>query len=352
MGLCYSNNGINDIYPNSKFKSDKEIIKKIKSDLLLLKDLKANSPLGYTLNPLAEANDPDNLGGLLQSIGHICRVVKDADVSVRFYQEVLGLTLLNRPQFATNGYWLWLGNVQLHLIQSDLAMRPDHPDAGSKVNHLSFNVSNFNECEIRLKSAGIKYDKVFVPIGSKGINQIFFQDPDYHWIELCDCQKFSDFVFGKYDEKRAQELANFYNEGSGTGKYIFTATLLLLLLTWPRADGKIVPTNIDDITSIDSSVHQIYLYLSNGDSQLDLKDTTSIIHNLKKSVCSNEIATFFESMDQSHDGIITYDEFLFFIKNEILVIEPELLVKPIFNILDANSTGWCCVVFMPFSCHF
>jgi hypothetical protein len=50
--------------------------------------------------------------------------------------------------------------VQLHLIQSELVIAPDHPDGGTKVNHISFDVYDFNECEERIKEAGVEYKKV------------------------------------------------------------------------------------------------------------------------------------------------------------------------------------------------
>ncbi len=55
--------------------------------------------------------------GIVAKIGHICRVVKDSEVSTKFYTSVIGCQPLNRPKFGSNGYWLWLGNTQLHLIQ-------------------------------------------------------------------------------------------------------------------------------------------------------------------------------------------------------------------------------------------
>ena len=73
----------------------------------------------------------------------------------------MGARLLNRPKFPSNGFWLWLGNVQLHLIQSDLTVIPDHDNApAGRVNHMSFDVFNIKECELKLTEAGVKYSKV------------------------------------------------------------------------------------------------------------------------------------------------------------------------------------------------
>ncbi|KAJ1422349.1 hypothetical protein B484DRAFT_399142 [Ochromonadaceae sp. CCMP2298] len=70
-------------------------------------------------------------------------------------------------------------------MRDDPVVPPDHPDGGTKVNHFSFDVYDFEDCEKRIKAvaAGIEYKKVYVPEGDRGINQIFFQDPDDEMIE-------------------------------------------------------------------------------------------------------------------------------------------------------------------------
>jgi catechol 2,3-dioxygenase-like lactoylglutathione lyase family enzyme len=169
-------------------------------------------------------------------------------VSRKFYQNLVGAKLLNRPKFPTNGFWLWLGNVQLHLIQSDLSVPPDHPDGGTKVNHFSFDVYDFEDCERRLKAAGVEYKKVYVPEGDRGINQIFFQDPDLHWIELCDCHKMGDFIFGDFDEVRATEISKFYSEGVDlAAPFIATCVLLLMGSRYTHKPGAGNPSRLFEI---------------------------------------------------------------------------------------------------------
>ncbi len=52
-------------------------------------------------------------------IHHVAICVRDADEAVTFYRDVLGLTVLDRPDFGFGGYWLDAGGQQLHLMQSD-----------------------------------------------------------------------------------------------------------------------------------------------------------------------------------------------------------------------------------------
>ena len=42
-----------------------------------------------------------------------------ADEAVAFYTGVLGMTVLDRPDFGFGGYWLEAGGQQLHLMQSE-----------------------------------------------------------------------------------------------------------------------------------------------------------------------------------------------------------------------------------------
>ena len=189
--------------------------------------------------PFGEEHEGTRSGGRsVSKVGHICRVVKDSEVAKKFYTNIIGAKLLNRPKFPTNGYWLWLGNTQLHLIESELAMAPDHPKGGTRVNHISFDCYDFDAVEQKIKEAGIKYNKVYVPLGTdSGINQIFVQDPDFHWIEICDCHRFNDFIFGEYDEKRGEELRKAYLEGVEP-KGTFMATLLTC--SWHKAISRAI----------------------------------------------------------------------------------------------------------------
>jgi len=133
------------------------------------------------------------LGSIVGAINHISLAVKDAEKSLLFYQSILGANKINRPhELGCNGYWLWLGNIQLHLIHyPDVLPRTYDVNAGTRVNHFSFDCVHFDECERRLISGKIPYKKLFVIADrkrNKGLNQIFFQDPDENWIELCDCR--------------------------------------------------------------------------------------------------------------------------------------------------------------------
>ena len=313
-------NSIISIRPDWKGKDTKQLLHLVSEDLKYAKVAHDSNPNGMALDNIS-GNDVGLLDGVLTKIGHICRVVKDADISKNFYHNIIGAKLLNRPLFPTNGYWLWLGNVQLHLIQSDLWTQPDHKDAGTKVNHISFDVYDFGECEKRLIGAGIKYKKVFVPVGdNKGINQLFFQDPDGHWVELCDCFKMNDFIYGAYNLDRAKEMAKYYAEGIDK-KGLFMSTIILSLLG-NNSDGL---KNIFEIYAGDD--HKI----TNSELSMILKKIDDTVDD----VCIDKL---FKSIDKDSNGIISFDEFELFVKMIFQTYDDDL-VRNIFYAIDTTSSG-------------
>ena len=60
-------------------------------------------------------------GGIIKATGftHTSVHAHDLDESVRFYQELFGMEEIPAPDFPFPVRWLRLGNLQLHLFQSD-----------------------------------------------------------------------------------------------------------------------------------------------------------------------------------------------------------------------------------------
>ena len=60
-------------------------------------------------------------------IHHVAICVRDEDEALAFYRDVLGLTVLPRPDFGFGGYWLDAGGQQVHLMKSDDVARRRPP---------------------------------------------------------------------------------------------------------------------------------------------------------------------------------------------------------------------------------
>jgi len=137
------------------------------------------------------------LGDLLIKINHVSLIVSDMHKSVEFYKDMLGCKLINRPAMEFDGAWLWMGNVQLHLIQNKefASIESAHGDCpGTDVNHMSFEVDDIAVVEAKLEKLQIPYERFRAQGHGQVIHQLFLADPDGHFVEICDCGKQTDLV--------------------------------------------------------------------------------------------------------------------------------------------------------------
>ncbi|GAB1716580.1 MAG: Glyoxalase/bleomycin resistance protein/dioxygenase [Nitrobacter sp.] len=102
--------------------------------------------------------------------------------SVRFYEEILGLTKGDRPDFTFPGAWLYSeGKPVVHLVDISPTSEPQKPDSGV-VHHVAFASRDFSGMKQRLESKGFPFRDRQVPGGA--IWQIFVCDPNGVTIEL------------------------------------------------------------------------------------------------------------------------------------------------------------------------
>jgi catechol 2,3-dioxygenase-like lactoylglutathione lyase family enzyme len=107
-------------------------------------------------------------------VHHVSINVRDADESVAFYTDVLGLTVRSdRPDFDFGGAWLDLGEQQVHLLEIDV---PD--DVGQ---HFAIHVADLDASVAELRSKGVD---VTAPSGVGTGRQSFLHDPSGNRIEL------------------------------------------------------------------------------------------------------------------------------------------------------------------------
>jgi lactoylglutathione lyase len=131
----------------------------------------------------------------LQSMGqsarlnHIALHVVDLQTSTRFYQDLIGLDTIPEPFHDGKHTWFRIGeSTQLHLIQG--AQTPVIPD---KNTHLCFSVSSMNAFIDRLNKANVPYEnwvgeKSKITLRVDGVQQVYFLDPDRHWVEVNDAR--------------------------------------------------------------------------------------------------------------------------------------------------------------------
>ena len=118
---------------------------------------------------------------IAKSVNHIIFAVRNLERAQSFYEGVLGLEQIERPDFGIPGTWYGAGNAQVHLIEV-----PDGTDIGTPppgliplANHQAFTVADYTETLAALNSHGIE---VFETSPENG--QLFVRDPDGYVIEL------------------------------------------------------------------------------------------------------------------------------------------------------------------------
>lgn len=117
----------------------------------------------------------------IKGLDHISLHVADVLQSVAFYEEVMGLMQVKRPDFDFQGAWFSLGNGQtLHLIEG----RTMPPHWGSRATHIAFAVPNIALAAKYFAGKGIFH----TPIKERPdkVKQFFITDPDGYCLEICE----------------------------------------------------------------------------------------------------------------------------------------------------------------------
>jgi glyoxylase I family protein len=85
----------------------------------------------------------------LNAIHHVSINVKDVEDAKRFYVDLLGCQVLDRPNLGFPGAWLQVGEQQIHLmgIQSGTPL---------KEQHFAFHVDKLDTVRAELEQAGIR----------------------------------------------------------------------------------------------------------------------------------------------------------------------------------------------------
>jgi catechol 2,3-dioxygenase-like lactoylglutathione lyase family enzyme len=117
----------------------------------------------------------------LNGLNHYAIAVSDLSDSLTFYRDILGMAVIDRPDFDFEGAWLDCGNgIAIHLI---VQTHPNREHSGSRSLHFAFAVDNIQGTKLQLLSKGITIARDIKP-RPDGILQMFIQDPDNYFIEF------------------------------------------------------------------------------------------------------------------------------------------------------------------------
>lgn len=125
-------------------------------------------------------------------INHYLVVSRDLERSKAFYEQVLGLTVADRPDFGFPGYWLKTGeDICVHLASQEaneirdqflLKKHPRGTSGSGSVDHIAFLAKNPSEVRERIQKNGVEMH--FRSFPESKLFQIFLKDPDDVTIEL------------------------------------------------------------------------------------------------------------------------------------------------------------------------
>lgn len=114
-------------------------------------------------------------------LDHISIIVSDAEASLNFYQDLLGLECLERPDLGFPGYWLNLHKGQtIHIMQLDNpfsgVVRPKH---GGRDFHFALRVDDLDKFVQKLTNK-----KRDFTLSQSGRKALFARDLDNNTFEL------------------------------------------------------------------------------------------------------------------------------------------------------------------------
>jgi glyoxylase I family protein len=122
---------------------------------------------------------------------HVAVIVTDLDASAAFYQQLFGLTPIERPPFSIPGLWLGVGSLQVHLTVyppgNFRSRQVDNDDV-----HFAFHTDDFEGFVGHARSMGLSEDlprddpmhMILKRQGMAGFPQLYLMDPDRNIIEV------------------------------------------------------------------------------------------------------------------------------------------------------------------------
>ena len=120
---------------------------------------------------------------LAKNVHHISFAVSDLEKSRAFYQDLLGLEPIDRPEMGLRGAWYAAGNSQVHLIATPEGVQVGTPPESLTplANHSAFAIEDYAATLEYLKERGAEILETKPEIG-----QLWIRDPDGNVIELID----------------------------------------------------------------------------------------------------------------------------------------------------------------------
>ena len=110
---------------------------------------------------------------------HTGILVTDLEKAVNFYENVLGLTRIDRP-FQYDGVWYQVGDYQIHLIvDTNYQNYRPNPEKWGRNPHIAFAIDDVAAMGNYLESQGYT-----IQMSASGRKALFVSDPDGNILEM------------------------------------------------------------------------------------------------------------------------------------------------------------------------
>lgn len=126
---------------------------------------------------------PENSRITINCLDHVAIYVDDIQASIKWYEDVLGLTKCQVPEWGESPIFLLAGKTGVALFQKDISDSNQLKNAELKfIDHYAFNVSNedFNKAQKLYAHLDLK----FTIKDHHYFHSIYTKDPDGHTVEL------------------------------------------------------------------------------------------------------------------------------------------------------------------------
>jgi len=126
--------------------------------------------------------------GVVTGLFHVAIKTGDLATTIKFYTEVIGLTVVPRPDFGYPGAWLAVptpvGEAVIHLYGGGPALGPEGkaPAGSAAIDHVSLTATGYHDMTGRLRAAKLPFREFEVP--GTMLWQLFVYDPNGVQLEL------------------------------------------------------------------------------------------------------------------------------------------------------------------------
>ena len=118
---------------------------------------------------------------LTRRLHHTSFTVRDLARARRFYEDVLGLEQIERPDLGLPGVWYGIGDAQIHLIEMPAGGEPGSraPGLTPLAPHTAFAIDDYAATLAHLRAHDLPVIETSPEMG-----QMWVQDPDGYVVEL------------------------------------------------------------------------------------------------------------------------------------------------------------------------